>query len=70
MCDIFKVFKELEKLKAQIIKLIEKLQEAEDTKELLIKKLWEAEAEKERLKEERDRLSNLCRIKDRIIERK
>ena len=68
MIDIFKVFKELESVKGEAVRLIEEIHKAEEEKERLLKKLWEMEDKCLKLKEERDRYRALCKIKDKILE--
>lgn len=60
-------FMQIEELKEKAIDLLAKVNEAEEEKKELFRALILKEAECEKLKKERDRLSNLCRIKDRII---
>lgn len=66
--SILNIFTGIENTRKEVIVLGQKIREEEKIKEKLIKKLWEAEEEILKLKEERDRFKNLCKIKDIIIE--
>lgn len=64
---IIDILREVEKLRRQIITLMEESERSEKEKEAIFKALLEKERECEQLRQERDRLKISCRIKDEII---